>query len=105
VLDRKPVAIPARDVDRVVPQHRARLDDEVLQDLVEQVAHVDMTVGIRRAVVKDPERALGGGLADLPVDVHPVPLLDHVRLELRQVGLHREGGLREVERVLIVHGN
>src|SRR5256885_5175391 len=31
------------------------------------------------------------------------PPLEHLRLGLRQVGLHREGRLREMERGLVVH--
>ena len=54
VLDRQPVAIPARHVDRVVAQHGARLHDEILQDLVQRGAHVDVAVRVRRSVVEDP---------------------------------------------------
>ena len=73
VLDGQPVAVPARHVDRVVPEHRAGLDDQVLQDLVERGPHVDVAVGVRRPVVQDPAGAARRGLPDPPVDVHRLP--------------------------------
>ena len=103
VLDGQPVAIPAGDVDGVAAEHGARLHDDVLQDLVERRPHVDVAVGVGRTVVEDPERALGRRLADPAVDVHGLPALEHLRLELREVGLHRERGPRQVERALVVH--
>jgi hypothetical protein len=103
MLDGQTVAVPARHVDCVVAEHGARLDHEVLEDLVECRAHVDVAVGVGRAVVQDPQGPLGGGLAEAPIDVHLVPAGEHVRLELGKVGLHRERGLRKVERVLVVH--
>ena len=40
-------------VRRVEARHRPRLDDDVLQDLVERVADVDLAVGVGRPVVQD----------------------------------------------------
>src|SRR6185437_2656662 len=37
-LDRQPVAVPARDVWRIEAIERPRLDDDVLEDLIEGVA-------------------------------------------------------------------
>src|SRR5713226_8649043 len=103
VLDRQPVTVPAGDVDRVEAEHRARLHDEVLEDLVEHGAQVDVAVGVGRAVVEDPERPVGGGLAQALVDPELLPPLEHLRLGLLQVGLHREGRFRQVQRGLVVH--
>ena len=52
-FDRQPMAIVAGDVRRVVAHHRARLDDEVFQDLVHCRAEMNVGVRIRRAVVED----------------------------------------------------
>ena len=49
------VAVPARHVRRVEAQHVAGLDDEVLEDLVERRADVDLAVGVRRPVVQQVE--------------------------------------------------
>jgi hypothetical protein len=58
-LDRQAVAVVADDVRRVEPGHRARLDDQILQDLVERRAEVDVAVGVGRAVVQDELRRAG----------------------------------------------
>jgi hypothetical protein len=50
VLDGQTVAVPAGDIGCVVTLERARLDDDVLEDLVERVTDVDRAVGVRRAV-------------------------------------------------------
>ena len=49
-LDGKSVTIPAGNVRRIVPVEGARLDDDVLQDLVDGVAQVNGAVRIRRPV-------------------------------------------------------
>ncbi len=63
VLDRQAVAVPARHVVRVHALQLPRLDDHVLQDLVDRVAGVQRAVGIRRAVVQDELLAPGAGHA------------------------------------------
>ena len=59
-LDRQAVAVPARHVVGVEALHLARAGDDVLQDLVERVADVDVAVGIGRAVMQHEFRAAGG---------------------------------------------
>src|SRR3546814_4836671 len=51
-LDRQAVAVPARDVGRVEAGQVLRLDDDVLEDLVDRVAEVDRAVRVRRPVVQ-----------------------------------------------------
>ncbi len=58
-LDRQAVAVVPRDVRRVVAGHRAGLDDEVLEDLVERGAQVDLPVGVGRPVVQHVLRRAG----------------------------------------------
>ncbi len=53
MLDRQAVTIPARHVGRVEPAQGPGLDDDVLENLVDRVADVDVAVGIGRAVVQD----------------------------------------------------
>ena len=103
VLDRQAVAVPARHVDGVEAGHRARLDDDVLEDLVEDVAEVDVAVRVGRPVVQDPQRPVGGGLAQALVDADLVPPGQHPRLGLGEVRLHREVGFRQVQRGFVVH--
>jgi len=93
---------PSRHVGRVEAVERARLDDDVLQDLVDRVPDVDLAVRVGRAVVQDELRPPGTRGADLSVDVFLVPARQHLRLALREVRLHRELGLRQVQCVLVV---
>src|SRR5690606_6550658 len=43
-LDRQAVAVPARDVRRIEAGQVARLDDDVLEDLVDRMAKLDCAV-------------------------------------------------------------
>ena len=52
-LDGQAVAVPARDVVGHLALQVAVLHDDVLQDLVERVADVDVAVRVGRAVVED----------------------------------------------------
>ena len=103
LLDRQAVAVPARHVGRVVAVQRARLDDDVLEDLVDRVADMDRGVGVRRAIDEHELRPAGRPVPDLPVQVVPLPGLQHRRLAAREVGLHREVRLGQVHRLLVVH--
>ncbi len=51
-LDGQAVAVVAGNVGRIEAGHGFRLDDEVLQALVQGVAEVDGAIGVRRTVVK-----------------------------------------------------
>ncbi len=53
VFDRQAVAVPPGNVGAVKAEHRPRLDDDVLEDLVERGSHVDRTIGVGGAVVED----------------------------------------------------
>ncbi len=101
-LDWQPVAVVAKHVRRVVAHHRARLDDEILQDLVHRRANVDLAVGVGRAVVEDELRTAAPGVANAAVQPHFLPAGERLRLGRLKVCLHREVGTREVERVFPV---
>ena len=78
------------------------LDDDVLERLVERMADVNGSVGIRRSVMQD-EGLMPLIMGEhLVVEVHVLPLLETLRLMLGQTRLHLEGSLGEVHRVLVV---
>ena len=52
-LDRQAVAVPARHIGRILAEHLLRAVDDVLQDLVQRGAEMDVAVGVGRAVVQD----------------------------------------------------
>gem|GEM_PF-2438119 len=105
-LDGQAVAVPARHIGRVQAVEGARLDDDVLQHLIDGVTDVDLAVGVGRAVVQHEAPGAGAGGAHLAVDIVRLPTLEHFRFSLGQVGLHREAGLRQVQGVFVVgHGD
>ena len=104
-FDGQAVAVPARHVRRVVAGHRARPDDEVLQNLVERGADVDVAVGVGRAVVQHVALRPAPPLADPAVQVHLLPAGDRVGLGGGQAGLHPKTGPRQVQGLFPVgHG-
>ena len=103
VLDGQPVAVPARHVGRVVTRHGAGLDDHVLEDLVQGVAHVDVAVGVGRSVVQDPARAPRPRLADPLVQPERLPVAQELRLPIDEVALHGKISLGEIQGRLVVH--
>ena len=103
VLDRQAVAIPARDVDRVQPLELARLDDHVFEDLVDGVAHVDLAVGIRRAVVQYKLRRARARGAQLRVQALLFPFAHPVRLALGQVTAHGKRGVGQVQGTSVIN--
>ena len=101
VLDGLTVAVPTGNVGGVEAALRMRLYDEVLEDLVERVADVDGAVGIGRAVVENEGLAVLVLLENLVIDIELFPLLETLRLILRQIGAHGEVGPGKVHGVLI----
>ncbi len=94
-LDRQAVAVVTGNVRRIKPCHGFGLDDKVLQPLVQGMAEVNRPVRIRRAVVKNVGGSALAGLPQFVVESQRGPLRKPKRLILRQIGLHREGGLRQ----------
>ncbi len=104
-LDGEAVAVPPRHVRGGEAFHPLALEDDVLQDLVQRVADMDVTVGVRRTVVQDVTRAVRPRLVDLLVYVNLVPALEHLGLALGQIALHRKVGTGEIESILVIHVN
>ncbi len=102
VLDRQAVAVPARRVLGVEAHQLPGLDDHVLQHLVDGVAHVDLAVGVWRAVVQHEQRLADAGVAQALVQAFLLPLLHPARLAPGQVAAHRERGVGEIERGAVV---
>ncbi len=101
-LDRQAVAVPAGDVERVEAGHLAGAVDDVLVDLVQRVADVQVAVGVRRAVVQQEGRAAGAVLAQAGVQVVGVPAGEDLGFLRGQAAAHREGGRGEEHGVAVV---
>ena len=101
-LDRHAVTVPAWHVHGVEARQVARLDDDVLQNLVHRMADVDVAVGVGRAVVQDELRPAVAGCADFAVKPSFLPALDPLRLAPGKVAAHGERRVGKVQRVLVI---
>ena len=104
-LDRQPVAVPAGNIGRVLAQHLLGAVDQILQDLVQRVADMEMAVGIGRAVMQDEFLPVLRGLAQPMVKIHRLPARQDRRLAVRQVPAHRERGLGQEYGRTIIRGH
>ena len=95
-FNRHAVVIPAGDIGGVVPAHSRRAVEEVLDALVERVAHVKRAVGERRAVMQREQGLAAVLLEKLVVKVEFFPVLEHIGFAHRKAASHREAGLRHV---------
>ena len=77
-------------------------DDEVLDGLVQGMAHVDVAVGEGRAVVEGEAGMAFVLLQQLVIKIQFLPLFQHVRLPLGQAGTHGEIGFRQIQRSIKV---
>ena len=108
VLDGEAVTVPAGDiraVQAVGGAHGLGAHHQVLERLVHQVAHVDVAVGVWRAIVEG-ELGLAGplgadGFVQSLAGADRAPAFDAGGLVLHQIRLHGETGLGEVECVLV----
>jgi hypothetical protein len=103
-FDRQAVAVPARHVIGVEPKHAAGADDDILEDLVQPRADVDVAVGIGWPVVQDVLVAAARAFPLAAKKVHAFPTRQDFRLLLRQAGAHGEGRLGQEQRIGVVAG-
>ena len=82
--------------------HVLLTDDDVLDNLVQRGTHVDIAVGIRRAIVQDELRFALVVLHELVVQVVVVPILEHDRFLLGQAGAHLKQGLGQVQSTVVL---
>ena len=103
-LDGQAVAVPARHVIDVVAEREARPHHEVLQQLVQRVADMDVAVGVGRPVVQHEEgrpRLLPRPARQV-VEVGGLPAGEKFGLELGQARPHGEGRGRQKHRLAII---
>ena len=101
-LNGQAVAIPARDIGSVKARQRFGLDDDVFEYLIDGMPNVELTIGVGGAVVEDKGRFTLPRFTHLAIQIHRSPSLKTLGLALRQIGLHREIGLGEIQRGLVV---
>ena len=104
-FDGHAVVVPAGDVRDIAAAHHVAAVDEVLEGLVQRVAHVDVAVGERRSVVQG-EQGLALVLLQLQViEIHLIPAPEHLGLPLRKTGAHGKIGFRQIQCLIIIFGH
>src|ERR1700733_15447879 len=96
------MSVPTRHERRAQIGHRVRLDDDVFEDLIEDVTVVDVTVRVRRAIVKDPRLRVGACRLDPLVQLRARPLRENLRLALREIPTHRKLRVRKIDGLLVL---
>src|ERR1035437_9097051 len=100
-FNRQAVAIPAGNVRRAETTERFVFDDDVLENLVQRRADVDIAVGEGRAVVQDEFFFARARRLDFFVKLRAFPFFQTFRLARDEVGLHREIRAREIQGVFV----
>ena len=102
VLDRQTVAVPAGNIGRVETRHCPRLDDDVLERLVNGVTEMQLAVGVGRTVVQNKARTSRVLFADGAIQVEFPPFAQARWLAVREVGPHGEIRMRKIQAVLVL---
>ena len=84
------MVIPTGNVGDPISLHCLGLVDEVLEYLVERMAHMNIAVREGRAVVERKSLAVTSCVDDLVIKTDTVPVLDSFGLSLGKVCLHRK---------------
>src|SRR5207244_13287472 len=96
-FDVKATIVPTRNKRSVKTRHGFGFHNEILKTFVHGGAEVDRTIGVRRTIMQDVSRRALTGLTNALVDVHLLPAGQQFGLVLRQIGLHGEGGLGQID--------
>jgi hypothetical protein len=96
------VAIPARHIARIAPQHLLAAGDEIFQHLVQRVADMQMAIRIRGAIMQDEGLAPCGTGAQPVIDAKPFPAGQPFGFARRQARAHGEFGLGQEEGIFVI---
>ncbi len=100
---RQSMCIPARYIRCLITGHILRPNNNVLQGLVKRCAKMNVTVGIRRAIMQDKDRFPFVLFHDLPIQVLFFPRRQRFRFPLRQVCLHGKVRFWQVQSAFVIH--
>ena len=103
VFDRHAVGIPTRNVRGIEALSVFIFNDDIFQNFVESVTHMDFAVCIRRAIVKDEFFIAFVQSLFLPINIVFCPEFLEFRFTLRQVCTHGEFGFGQVQSFAVVH--
>ena len=103
-LDRQTVAVPARNVRRVIARQSFGLNDNVFQNLVYRVTNMNAAIRIRRAIMQNEGFFAFFGCTNDAVQVIIGPTRQHSRFAFGEVATHREPCFRQIQgRFIVTH--
>src|SRR5437762_3858096 len=97
------MAVPTRHIRRVVPAEGPAFDDDVLENVIERIADVDVAVGKGRPVVQDELLRAGARGLDAVIQPDLLPFFESQRFARDQVGPHGEVRPRQVQCIFVIH--
>ena len=92
-FNRQAVAVPSRNINRILAHHLLGPGDHVFQNFVQGMANMQMTIGIGRAIMEHKLFPAFGNPANGAVKIVFLPLLQQCRFHFRQPRPHRKIGL------------
>ena len=101
-LNRQAVTIPTWDIAGVFAHHLLTAHDHILEDFVQRMTNMQMSIRIRRAIMQGKGRTARRLGAQLIVNANLGPLFEPLRLALGQAGTHWEIRFRQVQRLFIL---
>ena len=101
VLDGQTVAVPAGHELHLVPRHLPAANHQVFEDLVDEMTHVDIAVGVRRPVVENKWSCRMRLILLSLIEIYGFPPLLETRLLGQKPCAHAECGLRELQGLAI----
>ena len=90
------MTIPTRYIGRIKARQGLTLDDDILQNFIDRMPDMDVSIGIGRAVVKYKLGPPFADFADLLIEFLFLPILKHDRLTLGEIATHRKGGIGQI---------
>ena len=101
-LDGQAVGVIAGHIGGAVARHVLVADDDILDDLVQRGAHVDVAVGVRRAVVQNKAGFALVIFDHLLIDMVFLPVFQHLRFFFRQAGTHGKRRGRQMDGIIVI---
>ena len=96
-LDWQAVAVPARNVRRVISRESFGLHDNVFQNLVYRVTNMNAAIRIGRAIMQNEGFFAFFGCTNDAVQVIIGPTRQHSRFTLGEIAAHREPCFRQIQ--------
>ena len=104
-FDGQAVAVPAGHIHGLLPLNVAGLDGDVLEDLVQGMAEMQMAVGVGRAIVQTKRAPAARSFQHGSVNIVLFPPAQHFGFTLGEIGFHGKGCIGKIQALFVIaHG-